>query len=73
MMRHVLPNDKGCAASDEVVKADGAVSFSKNYMSCGGEITSLPNACGTNLIKNECWGLTLTPDGGSGALVRHRD
>ena len=49
-----------CGKLTKLDASDGGIVFSKGYASCG-----VPNECGTNFIKNECWGLALAADGGA--------
>ena len=42
-----------------MLASDGSLVWSKAYGSCG-----VPNQCGHTFIKNECWGLAATSDGG---------
>jgi hypothetical protein len=41
-----------------VAASNGAVNWKSEFASCG-----VPNECGTDLIKNECWGLQALSDG----------
>ena len=49
-----------CGKLTKIRASDGSMAWTKAYSSCG-----IPNACGSYVIKNECWGLTLEADGGT--------
>ena len=45
-----------CGKLTKVAVSNGAREWTKEFASC-----NQPNACGTNFIKNECWGLQVRP------------
>ena len=47
-----------CGKMVSVTASSGKVNWATQFASCG-----VPNQCGTDLIKNECWGFQSLTDG----------